>query len=202
MPDIKNPIEPLSPIPSQVLPRSQNQHNLGSPDDEDVLMEEEEEEEVVWGERPNVDILFGEMATYLPEHDLDNTLISVDSTPSGSEPESESESEITPKSAPASASTSTSTTNPTIVHKPNPKPRSASTPTPEKPRKSMRDLGQEAHNNWRKAIGVIHATNVLKRRSTVISGTRVQQIKPGMATNSKVLGRKRNQQDGQGIQLN
>ncbi|KAI9031590.1 kinase-like domain-containing protein [Phycomyces nitens] len=154
--EIGSTMEPISPIPSYSAP-DQVQTSISG----NLSPGSDEEEIVLWGERPNVGELYGDLGVYLPGHVLDNAK----STQSGSGSESESESED------------------------------------DTPAKSMDDLSQEAHNNWKTTISVLRAKNVmLNRRSTIISGTKVQRIEPGMATNSKVLGRKRNQQGRQDVQ--
>ncbi|KAI7864993.1 kinase-like domain-containing protein [Spinellus fusiger] len=57
------------------------------------------------------------------------------------------------------------------------------------PSKSIRVVAKEAHNNWRKSTKVTRNSNMLRRRSTKMWGTNVQQIKPGTTTMSQVIGK-------------
>ncbi|KAI8369442.1 uncharacterized protein BYT42DRAFT_584491 [Radiomyces spectabilis] len=47
-------------------------------------------------------------------------------------------------------------------------------------KKSIRAVANEAHRNWRHAMNVIRAKNILRRKSTKMWGQQVEQVKPGM----------------------
>ncbi|KAI9250813.1 hypothetical protein EDC94DRAFT_622508 [Helicostylum pulchrum] len=50
-------------------------------------------------------------------------------------------------------------------------------------KKSIRNVANEAHRNWRNAVNVIRANNLLRRRSTKMWHRTVEQVKPGMKAN-------------------
>lgn len=47
-------------------------------------------------------------------------------------------------------------------------------------KKSIRNVANEAHRNWKNAVNVIRANNLIRRRSTKMWHRTVEQVKPGM----------------------
>ncbi|CEG71156.1 Putative STE/STE11 protein kinase [Rhizopus microsporus] len=55
-------------------------------------------------------------------------------------------------------------------------------------KKSIRNVVNEAHRNWRNAINVVRANNLIRRRSTKMWHRAVEQVKPGMKANIQQSG--------------
>lgn len=119
------------------------------------------DEEENWAERPSVERLYKDIDKYLPGHDLDKEII-VEPTVGG------------PSTASSANVAQASQQQPTMV-----------TALPAGRRlqghkKSIRNVAHEAHRNWRNAVNVIRANNLLRRRSTKMWHRTVEQVKPGM----------------------
>jgi hypothetical protein len=104
-----------------------------------------------WAERPSVERLYKDIDKYLPGHDLDKEII------------------VEPVQTPA-----VTPSNPTMVAALPPGRRLGGH------KKSIRNVAHEAHRNWRNAVNVIRANNLIRRRSTKMWHRNVEQVKPGM----------------------
>ncbi|KAI8646098.1 hypothetical protein BD408DRAFT_480123 [Parasitella parasitica] len=117
------------------------------------------EDDENWAERPSIERLYKDIDKYLPGHDLDKEII------------------VEPSNA-ANAITSTHVpTGATIVDALPPGRRLGGH------KKSIRNVVHEAHRNWRNAVNVIRANNLIRRRSTKMWHRAVEQVKPGMKAN-------------------
>lgn len=103
-----------------------------------------------WAERPSVERLYKDIDKYLPGHDLDKEIIV------------------------EQAGQNSSTPTATLVTALPPGRRLGGH------KKSIRNVAKEAHRNWRNAVNVIRANNLLRRRSTKMWHRAVEQVKPGM----------------------
>lgn len=112
-----------------------------------------DQDEGNWAERPSVEKLYKDIDKYLPGHDLDKEII------------------VEPSMG------STQTTTATLVTALPPGRRL------QGHKKSIRNVAHEAHRNWRNAVNVIRANNLLRRRSTKMWHRTVEQVKPGMKAN-------------------
>lgn len=117
------------------------------------------EDEENWAERPSVERLYKDIDKYLPGHDLDKEIIVEPSTTATAVPVAQ---------APTGA---------TIVAALPPGRRLGGH------KKSIRNVAHEAHRNWRNAVNVIRANNLIRRRSTKMWHRAVEQVKPGMKAN-------------------
>ncbi|KAK4522027.1 uncharacterized protein ATC70_004566 [Mucor velutinosus] len=117
------------------------------------------EDEENWAERPSVERLYKDIDKYLPGHDLDKEIIVEPSTTATI---------VTATQAPTGA---------TIVATLPPGRRLGGH------KKSIRNVAHEAHRNWRNAVNVIRANNLIRRRSTKMWHRAVEQVKPGMKAN-------------------
>lgn len=115
------------------------------------------EDEENWAERPSVERLYKDIDKYLPGHDLDKEIIVEPSATT-----------VTTAQAPTGA---------TIVAALPPGRRLGGH------KKSIRNVANEAHRNWRNAVNVIRANNLIRRRSTKMWHRAVEQVKPGMKAN-------------------
>lgn len=55
-------------------------------------------------------------------------------------------------------------------------------------KKSIRNVANEAHRNWRNVITVVRANNLIRRKNTKMWHRAVEQVKPGMKTNDQQSG--------------
>jgi hypothetical protein len=117
------------------------------------------EDDENWAERPSVERLYKDIDKYLPGHDLDKEIIVEPSTTATT---------VTATQAPTGA---------TIVAALPPGRRLGGH------KKSIRNVAHEAHRNWRNAVNVIRANNLIRRRSTKMWHRAVEQVKPGMKAN-------------------
>ncbi|CAO3628484.1 unnamed protein product [Mucor hiemalis] len=106
-----------------------------------------------WAERPSVEKLYKDIDKYLPGHDLDKEII------------------VEP------SATAAQTPQATLVTALPPGRRL------QGHKKSIRNVANEAHRNWRNAVNVIRANNLLRRTSTKMWHRAVEQVKPGMKAN-------------------
>ncbi|KAF1803519.1 kinase-like domain-containing protein, partial [Mucor lusitanicus] len=122
-------------------------------------LEEGIENEENWAERPSVERLYKDIDKYLPGHDLDKEII------------------VEPSATATAVTATQAPTGATIVAALPPGRRLGGH------KKSIRNVAHEAHRNWRNAVNVIRANNLIRRRSTKMWHRAVEQVKPGMKAN-------------------
>ncbi|CEP11976.1 hypothetical protein [Parasitella parasitica] len=112
-----------------------------------------------WAERPSIERLYKDIDKYLPGHDLDKEII------------------VEPSNTANTTTATQAPTGATIVDALPPGRRLGGH------KKSIRNVVHEAHRNWRNAVNVIRANNLIRRRSTKMWHRAVEQVKPGMKAN-------------------